>query len=325
MNEEKELFFLDPEYQELLDKEIDRDWLKNFNFSSIGDSSKRKEFWDFLNSQQVGYNLPWDSLRNDFLITKHELTLVSGYTGEGKSDFVNHILLDAIKQGAKGLIASLELTPNELKKRILRQTIGFTNPTYEYLDSIWNYYEDKLVFKDTRGVADIDEILYGCEMLHKFRGFDVFVFDNLMMLNSKTDDYNKQFETARKISEFSKKYPVSVFLVAHSKKPHNAFGKPATSIEPPSIYDVHGASSVANLVDNHISVAQNMLKYMALSKQKRNEPLTENEISVLTQGDAIIKRDKKREQGVRFKRHLYFDHKFCRLKDYESQILKPYV
>jgi hypothetical protein len=261
------------------------------------------------------------------MVVPHEMTLVSGYTGEGKSEFVNHILLDCIKQGAKGFIASLELTPHELRRRILRQACGTLDYTDDYIEAFFDFYEHKLIFKDTRGVAKLDDILDGCVCLHKYFGFDVFVFDNLMMLDAQVDNYNKQFENAQKISEFCKTYPVSAFLVAHSRKPPATYKKPegVSSIDPPSVYDVHGASSVANLVDNHISIAMNHLKQAVVRKKLAGYDLSESDMKFLNQGDAIIKRDKKREQGNRFKKHLYFDEKFCRLKDYESEVCLRYV
>ena len=332
MNPKPDMTYIDqfsdtPELQEMVKDEDKRSILKDYLIASIGDPIDNNEFWDYLNKQQVGYHLPWRTLKDDFMIAKHELTLISGYTGEGKSDFVNGILLDCISQGAKGFIASLELTKNELKRRILRQATGLDKPTKEYSDYVWNYYKDKLAYKDTRGISKIEQILEGCEVLHQYYGTDVFVFDNLMMLDSLTDDYNKQFSTAQKISEFCKTYPVSVFLVAHSRKPSNNFtgGKPKTSIVPPSIYDVHGASGVANLVDNHISVAINTLKEAAKAKKDAGYELTEAETKYLLQGDAVIKRDKKREQGRRFKKHLYFDQRFRRLKDSEHEQCSPYV
>ena len=317
----------EPELQAALKREDRRIYLEQFQITSIGERSDRADFINFLNKQVTGYELPWKTLRNDFLVAKHELTLISGYTGEGKTDFVNQILLNCVANGAKGFIASLELMPHELRKRILRQATGIINPTDDYMNSFFDNYEDTLFFKDTRGVGSIDKILEGCECLHKYFGVDVFVFDNLMMLDSATDNYNKQFENAQKISAFCKTYPVSAFLVAHSRKPPATYRKPEelTHIEPPSIYDVHGASSVANLVDNLISVAINTLKQAALRKQAANCVLNDIESKFVLQGDTIIKRDKKREQGNRFKAHLYFNQKFCRFTDFENEPCQPFV
>lgn len=301
--------------------------LRELKLIDFGDTGLTEDGWQFLTNKQEGYNLPWESLRNDFKIIKGELTLVSGYTGQGKSEMVTHIALDAISQGAKAMIASLEMTPGQLQARITHQATGIQLPSQEYHTHVSQFYRDKLRVFDTRGIADINEILEGCRLLNNIFGHDVFIFDNLMMLDSSTDDYNKQFHNAQRISEFTKKFKVCSLLVAHSKKPREKLdaGKFSADFNPPGIYDVMGASSVANLVDNHISITINQAKLKAASKLRRNIPLTDSELKAMEFGDAAIKRDKKREQGEYFTRPLYYDRKFHRLKDYETQKLSPYV
>jgi archaellum biogenesis ATPase FlaH len=313
-----------PDLQKMAKDEELRQWLKEFNFISIGDPSAINDFFKFLSETETGYALPWSTIGDKFLVKKYELTLISGYTGSGKSEMANHILLNCIQQGAKGYLASLEFTVNELRNRILIQATGISNPTLEFAKHFLTSYHEKIFLQDTRGIASIDSILDGCVNLHKHFGVDIFVFDNLMMLNSAVDDYNKQFETARKISEFAKTYPVSVFLVAHSRKP-SGNEKNFKMLDAPTIYDVHGASSVGNLVDNHISVAINRYKQAVIRKKEKGYFLSAEEDEALKRGDAILRRDKKRSQGELFKSELFFDKKFARLKDYESQILKPYV
>lgn len=314
----------DPQLQKLAQQEDLRVWLDEFKFKSIGDPADRADFLKFLEEIQTGYNLPWQTVGDKFLVKKYELTLISGYTGSGKSEMANHILLNCIEQGAKGYLASLEFTVDELRKRILIQSTGISSPTGEYIQKFFDFYNQRLFVQNTRGIASIELILEGCLHLHKYFGVDVFVFDNLMMLNAAVDDYNKQFETARQISEFAKTYPVSIFLVAHSRKPP-AGEKNIKMLDAPGIYDVHGASSVANLVDNHISISINRFKLAAIRKKEKGFPLSEQEAESLTRGDSVIKRDKKRSQGDFFRQELYFDKKYCRLKDYESEVLKPYV
>lgn len=317
-----------PELQRMVQVEDRKETLKQLHqIGTFSDFDEMRAFEKWLTEQKIGYQLPFLQTNGKFLITKNEMTLVSGYTGEGKSELVIQILLDCIDQGAKGFIASLELTPHELQKRILRQACGTVTPTSEYLAAFWKFYSDKLTYKDTRGIVSIDKILNGCRDLFEDDGTNVFVFDNLMMLDSATDNYNKQFENAQKISEFCKTYPVSVFLVAHSRKPSAKDDSilAGLPIKPPSIYHVHGASQVANLVDNHMSIAQNKNKEAAKRSQQEGISLSETQIKFLNEGDSIILRDKKREQGEKFKIHVYYDQKFSRFKDYEKISLKRYV
>lgn len=290
-------------------------------------SSLLEKGWGFLHNPETGYETPWGTIGELFKFVRGEVTLLSGYTGQGKSEIVTHMALHAISQGTKAMIASLEMSAGQIHARIARQATGCIDPTREYYERINLFYDDKIKIFDTRGVADIKKILEGGRLLNQASGYDFFVFDNLMMLDSKADDYNKQLENVQKMVEFAKTFNVCVVLVAHSRKPLTkaSEGRQVRDFSPPGIYEVMGASGVANLVDNHISVTINSLKNRALEKTKSGSELTEAENFSLAQGDSILKRDKKREFGDYFVKYLYYDRRFRVLKDFESQVPQNYI
>ncbi len=281
--------------------------------------------WEFLNNPKKGYQTPWSVVGDAFNFIPGELTLLSGYTGQGKSLIVTQMAIHAISQGAKAMIASLEMSAGQVHARIARQSTGAIDPTREYYKKINDFYCDNMRIFDTRGVADLKKVLEGCRMTAQIEGTNFFVFDNLMMLDSKADDYNKQLDNVQKMVEFTKTFNVCVILVAHSKKPSEYQVSRGGSIKVPGIYDVMGASGVANLVDNHLSISRNSRKKNALDVLKAGGNLTPDEQQYLNQGDTILARDKKREHGDYFLKFLYYDERFRCLKDYENKHCINYI
>ena len=53
----------------------------------------------------------------------------TGINGHGKSQFLGHIILDAMKHGARVCIANLELQPRRLLMRLTRQAGAIAEPT----------------------------------------------------------------------------------------------------------------------------------------------------------------------------------------------------
>lgn len=300
-----QIIYTDEIHNKLLDANVVSAW------------DTRIDAWNWFQNKQVGYFLPWGNLRDSFLIAKGEMTIVSGYSGHGKSEFVNFIAIHCVKQGAKPFIASLELSAGNLWGRIYRQSTGMNDITFDYLSKCHKFYDKKIFSYDLMGHADIDQLLLSANVAYDNAGCDVFIFDNLMMLNSLVDDFKKQHEITQKLLKFTKDKNVSVILVAHSKKPSQS-----GDLSAPGMYDVSGSSNIVNMVDNHISVTINNTKIRALSKLKEKIELTDNEEKSLKFGDSIILRDKKREIGSLFRVSLYFDKKYTILKQFENE--KPY-
>lgn len=312
--------------QELLKKIQQQDLRESHSIVSFADLKEKG--WEFKQRVHEGYNVPWNMLKDKLMFVKGELTIISGYTGQGKSEVATNLALFAIEQGAKAYIASTELESGHIFDRIAQHATGCTNHTQEYYEAIANHYADKLAVYDRLGVMDLDKILEGAQRLCKFFGYDFFVIDNLMMLDTKVDDYNKQLEHIQKISAFAKENHICILLVAHSRKPLTkaSHGPLMRVFSPPGIHEILGASSVGNLIDNHFSVTINYTKKLAQDKLDRGDDcLTNSELQSLKEGDTILLRDKKREHGDFFYQSLYYDERFRRLKSSQYEKCKRYV
>lgn len=303
----------------------------DLGFSDMGEIEGRNAFYEYMQKKDVGYKLPFASKVKDFLIAPNELTLLSGYTGAGKTELVNQLLLECLAQGAKGVITSLELTPNQLKKRLYQQSTGLKTQTIEQNNSFHNFYAGKLKYWNGSKMQKIVELLAVMKKFYLENGCDVFVLDNMMMLGAKPDDLNRHYETVFLIKEFCKTYPVHVFLVAHPRKPKENYYLASKANQPyyfdvPSIYDVSGSATIANLVDNYLAIGENLIKKQAwidianekVSRADRREVI-EN------YGDVLLKRGKRREHGKTFDLELFYDFKFRRYKENTTESLQPYL
>lgn len=278
----------------------------------------KQDIWKWFTEKSGGYSLPWASWHESFKLTRGEMTIVSGYSGHGKSEFVNQIALNCVKQGSKAMISSFELSGGNLYGRLLKQSTGIKDPTYELLTKFVDHYDRKLFAYDLMGTANVDDVLKSSIKAQEIAGIDLFIFDNLMMLNSMVDDFAVQHDIVSKLLRFAKDKNVIVILVAHSKKPMR--GMPI-----PGMYDVSGSSNIINMVDNHLSVTKNLAKYRAIEKSKNNQILTEDEEAAMQLGDAIINRDKKREVGCTFMKSLHFNDRFNIFTEYQNEPIKAHL
>lgn len=331
MTNENQYSHLDDYTQSLLREAENLVGHADLGFSDMGELEGREEFLRYINKKDEGYKLPFASLSDQFLIAPYEMTLLSGYTGTGKTELVNQILLDCIAQGAKGVITSLELTTNQLKKRLYQQSTGLKTANLKQINAFHDYYAGKLKYWNGKKMQTIEQLLAMMQKFHLEHGCDVFILDNMMMLGARPDEFSKQYETVFLIKEFTKSFPVHVFLVAHPRKPFENYArlekeKPLYYFDIPTIYDVSGSATIANLVDNYLGLGSNLIKNQAIKEIKAGN-LTRAECSQIIEnyGDVKLRRGKKREHGENFDLELYFDINYRRYKEKFTGKLKPYL
>lgn len=322
---------LDDETRRLLEQAETRVGHADLGYSDMGEIEGRHDFYEYMQKKDSGYKLPFPALDKQFLIAPNELTLISGYTGTGKTELVNQILLDCIAQGAKGVITSLELTTNQLKKRLYQQSTGLATQTKQQNDQFHDFYAGRLKYWNGKKMQKVVQLLAMMKKFHIEDKCDVFVLDNMMMLGAKPDEYNKQYETVFLLKEFCKSYPVHVFLVAHPRKPREKYqferekNPPPVYFDTPNIYDVSGSATIANLVDNYLGLGLNIVKDQA-QKEIDAQRFTKVECrEILSHADVKLRRGKRREHGKNFDHELFFDVNFRRFKESFTEKLKPYL
>jgi len=254
----------------------------------------------FTEDVMGGLPLPFEKTQSDFRIRMGELTVVSGYSGHGKTAWLSYCLLHLLKQ-AKVLIASFEMLPKATLGRLCMQTNN-SDPTQEYIESFVNHIENKLWLYDAEGETTalrvLDVIYYSAQEL----GVKIFVIDSLMKVGINEDDLNGQKAFANKLAVAARDLGIHIFLVAHSRKTDSEESTP-------NKFDVAGSANITNLADNSISVHRNKRKEKALMF---GEPADE----WATTPDCTVYLNKQRHgNGFEGQWAFWFDSKTFRYKE----------
>ena len=196
-----------------------------------------------------GLALPFNTTHSDFRVRSGEVSLVTGYSGHGKSAWLNYVMLHLLQQ-QKSMIASFEMLPKQTLGRMCQQT-GEAMPNDEYIESFINKLEKRLYMYDTEGETTtakrvLEVLYYGAEKL----GVKLFVIDSLMKCGIPSEDYAGQKRFVDELCVSARDLGIHIFLVAHSRKT-------ASEDDGSSKFDVSGSSDITNLVDNVLSVHRN--------------------------------------------------------------------
>lgn len=226
-----------------------------------------------------------------------EVTIWTGEPGSGKTTILNQISIFAMENKNKVGVYSGEMKKEELLKWLGIQILGVSACDNFYHTAKERYYyklkteekeklnnliNDKFFFIESdTGVISSDDLFQKIEILIKKYGVKHIIIDNLMQINIECENKNEGQKTlVRKLVDIAKKTDIHIHLVAHPKK--------INKNEKPSMYDIHGASEIVNLVHNIIRL-------------KRVQNIDDTEF------DTVVLVQKNREFGDIGTAGLYFD------------------
>lgn len=218
----------------------------------------------------TGYDSLDDALNG---IAGGTVTTICGYTGHGKTTFVEAFINKSVGAGYKVLTIDGEhRTTQKVNNTFLKILSDLNKNANRYVEEIKVHRKTKM-FPNEEGkricrawaknknflysVADIEpEKRLDNEKLFnlianavKYDDISMVVLDNLMSINnemSEGDQFQKQEKFVKRCQALAKKYSVAVVLVAHMKKP-NKEGKV-------NEYQIFGSSTIPNYMDNIIYV-----------------------------------------------------------------------
>jgi twinkle protein len=205
-----------------------------------------------------GLALPFNTTHSDFRVRSGEVSLVTGYSGHGKSAWLNYVMLHLLQQ-QKSMIASFEMLPKQTLGRMCQQT-GEAMPNDEYIESFINKLEKRLYMYDTEGetttAKKVQEVIYYCAEKLDVK---LMVIDSLMKCGIPSEDYAGQKRFVDDLCVSARDLGIHIFLVAHSRKT-------ASEDDGSSKFDVSGSSDITNLVDNVLSVHRNKKRERELAE-----------------------------------------------------------
>ena len=237
--------------------------------------------------KHLGYTSPWEKVTGKILFRPEELSVWTGINGHGKSQFLGQIILNAMKQGARVCIASLELKPRRLLMRLTRQAGAISDPTERYIRAIHEWYEDKLWLFDLVGTAKSKRLLEVFLYARQRYGIDVFVIDSLMKLDIAEDDYKAQKAFIEQLCDFKNQHNCHIHIVVHPRKG-------ADESQPPNKLDNKGTGAITDLADNCFTVWRNKAKEKLNQIQASGRTLTHEQLEKLKDSDCFWCCDKQR-------------------------------
>lgn len=203
------------------------------------------------------------------------LTILSGRPGSGKTSLIDQAIAMTIDNGSPTFLYSKEL-PERLSANWFNTIIaGRRNMVekhnssgkkyyvvpYDTQKKMQQYYNKKLfIYKDEES-NDFEAVLKSAEECVRKFGCKLIVLDNLMMLDLKCNESDKNTAQTNLINlliKFAVKFNVTVVLIAHPRKTQDS----NSDIE---MYDIAGSSNIINLAMRSIGLRR-------VSKKEKEDP-----------------------------------------------------
>lgn len=243
-------------------------YLRNLIYTAkdipITSVARLSEIEELNPTQMDGFTIGIKSLDNELMkIFTGGVTLLTGLPSAGKTTFLNQIVLSAMDSGYKTFLFSRELL-NGMSKGWFNQVaagrrnmhpIPLKNGNEFYIvndnvsECITNYYDDKFYIYRDEEENNEDKLFESMELCATKKGLRLFVIDNLMTVQLKTDtnDMNKsQTDFMNRLIKFSMKYDVAVVCVAHPRKIQSGADI--------GLFDISGSQNIVNLATRTISL-----------------------------------------------------------------------
>lgn len=267
-------------------------YLERASFFDPEELYSAREFYQdtinaFYGKEQSLFYSPWECLNHNFAFRQAELSLVNGVNGHGKTEVVGHVALEAMRQGVKTCIASLEIKPGILLKRLTRQSTCLKLPPQLEIESAFKFYDDRLWLFGLTGTAKSDRLIEIFTYAWKRYGIELFIIDSLMKCGIGDDDYNGQKAFVDALCDFKNKTNTHVLLVTHSRKGDS-------EEKPTGKMDVKGSGSITDLTDNLFIIWRNKVREKAIQKEQQGEELDDKERKALGAPASVLMLEKQR-------------------------------
>lgn len=279
-------------------------------------------------SAAAGRPLPWN-LGDHFKIRDYEVTVVSGYSGHGKTAWLDDLLVNLCAKGETACIASLEVPIPSTMETLFRQCSGRRNYFERDGRIVPNLFENAVAWLNERiffynhvGRARVDDMLKTFRYCFRRYGAKLFVVDSLMCCDVGEDDKDGQKAVMQKFCDFVMANGCHLFLVAHSKKPSE---KRREDKDPPGKHDVNGSAHITDLAHNVVVIYRTVKKEMDM-EALRAEGDWEQYDKVKQLHDAVMYVRKQREGTGRLPaKNLWFDLPSRQFRDAPDKPVRAFV
>lgn len=199
------------------------------------------------NESPKGISLPW---KLPLRIRRRENTIVTGYSGHGKSQWLLETAIHLQAQGEIGFIASMEVDTNTCKSQMVQIACGNETPPKEEFENLKRSGICDFVFYNTCGKVSWKKLLELYRFAVKRYGVTFAILDSFLLCGVSGDDYEAQDEFMRNIQITAKDTNTHIFVVCHARKRDSNDGESKM----PQKVEVRGAGGLTDLAFNVISV-----------------------------------------------------------------------
>jgi len=211
-----------------------------------------------------GEKLPWKKTHNFVGLRLGEISLWAGVNGHGKSLILGQILL-WLPREIKILMASLEMQPAATIERMVKQALGFPNPTDQFIDEFVEQTDNMFIYDQTDTVEP-NRILGMIHYVAQELGIQHIMVDSLVKCGIAPDDYSKQKEFVDRLCWAAKSENIHIHLVHHMRKGNKEGAAPDK-------FDIKGAGEITDLVDNVFIIHRNKNKEQKIESGKSVDKL----------------------------------------------------
>ena len=234
---------------------------------------------------EAGIRTPWKKVGDSLVFRPGELSVIAGINGHGKSQAVGFMAADAMKQGYRVCVASLEFRVRVWLQRLSRQIAASQAPSPQFVRHIVNWLGDgRLWAFDAQGTADWKRMIEVFRYARRRYGIDLFVIDNLTGLGIGEEDYQGQKAVTLALSNFARDENCHVWLVHHIRKGNSEHDQPDKM-------DIKGSGAITDLASTVLTVWRNKPKEERVKAASPENPLPDD---VLNQPDVRIRCSKQR-------------------------------
>lgn len=293
-------------------KTIDPEELKN---SSEFKDDVFNEFYR-PDKETMGLKMPWATTFNKLRFRPSEVTIWTGFNGAGKSQVLGQMFVDFISQRERVCIASMEMKPKKLIKRMMRQISGYQTPPEPMFENINDWLSSGLWLFNVKGTAKTEKIFEVFKYARMRYGIKQFLIDSLAKCGIGGEDLDGQKKFIDRCCEMADELDSHIHIVAHSKKKEDEDKMPGKM-------DVKGSGDLTDMVDNVVTIWRNKKKEKKIERLKlQGETIPDY---VKSDKDCVLFCSKQRHEDWEGAIALWFDRISYQYRDNIENPLKQYI
>ena len=176
---------------------------------------------EFAGTGVIGARLPWVKTHSKIRLRPAEISIWAGVNSHGKSILLNNVAVDCMAQGERFCVASMEMKPQKLGRKMYQQIAGSDMPDHKTAGEILKFIDGRIWIFEAYGTTKADRILEVFKYARRRYGVTHFIVDSLAKCGFGEDDYNGQKAFVDRLMEFAGEFNVHVHLVVHIRKQSN--------------------------------------------------------------------------------------------------------